>query len=389
MQTCPNCGASMAPTAKFCTKCGTKLAVQEVPVENQQFASSETFENTSVESQNFNESQQEDVAANGFDQQAQYNQQAFDNTDVNNQFDDYQTQAMPEQQDFNQQQNFNQATDYNQNFNQAQDFNNQQNFAQQQYFNNQQNFDQQAYNNQANAYGQPGFNNQFQQPYTKPRNPLADFFNWFVLSLKQPSLIVAGEKWYGFVAFAVSILIYTISLGMLFNTAANSNSNLRSVISATNLDSTTFGLLFKLFLCLAIATMVVVGGTFGITKLTHKDTEDFFTFTNNFAHFTNYTLVINLVLLLVSLVTANSLGFLIFLMILELIIFFNGSFVAYLMDRGNLVKLDRVFGMLLIALLNALVIFLITRIFGEIVVNTIVEFIQQTYSNAISSLLGD
>lgn len=26
MQTCPNCGASLAPTAKFCTKCGTQLS---------------------------------------------------------------------------------------------------------------------------------------------------------------------------------------------------------------------------------------------------------------------------------------------------------------------------------------------------------------------------
>lgn len=135
--------------------------------------------------------------------------------------------------------------------------------------------------------------------------------------------------------------------------------------------------------------MVVVGGTFGITKLTHKDTADFFTFTNNFAHFTNYTLVVNVISLLVSLVTADALGFLMFLVIVDLIIFFNGSFVAYLMDRGNLVSLDRVFGMLLIALLNALVVFLITRIFGEIVVNTIIEFIHQTYSSAISSLLGD
>lgn len=31
MQTCPNCGASLAPTAKFCTKCDTQLAAQKVP----------------------------------------------------------------------------------------------------------------------------------------------------------------------------------------------------------------------------------------------------------------------------------------------------------------------------------------------------------------------
>lgn len=283
MKVCPNCGAQLPSTTKFCVKCGTDVTSVELKEQEQVV----TEEHTS-------EQEQSERQTSGAENNEQIQQQAPQQS---------QTQAQPS--------NFSVG---------------------------------------AKSYWQ-----------------------WLVSSWKSPFKVQNVNKYFGLGTLIGENVVFILSIYIIVNgfvhkasDAANSFVDALSGESSSNYyTNLSFAFFIKMLVFLLLASFLLAGAAYLVRRTFYESKEGFLAYLNRIANYTNVNVIFNAVIFLFAFLSASIAGVsLIFIMISLITTMWSIGLYTSVLTTNLPVKHDRIYGVFLLTIVNAIIISVIMYLGG-------------------------
>lgn len=243
------------------------------------------------------------------------------------------------------------------------------------------------------SQGQPNFNNNRKDAQSNNQNnsrssvdtdqmkqTAASYWKWLVNSWVRPTdTRVPSSKWFGIVSMVLEVFFLIASYYALAQRAINATNNaISSVANSLGMNSNglsinPFGSSVELFFTLILVGAAALSAIYGINCLVYTEKENFFTFINRFAHYTNMLLIVNVLLLLFCMVS-SSFGFVTFLLIASLFFYLLGTSAVILTRNAN-ARFDKIYGVAIVGIIMVIAFTLVTIICGNMISTTLNRFI--------------
>lgn len=181
-------------------------------------------------------------------------------------------------------------------------------------------------------------------------NGFSQYWAWNVAAWKQPTAEVKNEKWYGLVNIAIEIVLFMISCWKMLQNGINTmtsslnNSAAGSFFSnsANQVANQQSGnILGKLFVFLIIAVAIMIALSIAGYAFTYKRHVDVIAYINRVVQYSNYLVIINIIILLLALM-GTGMSAVMFFVFVSILIFTLANVAPVMMDDNN-VK-DKVLG---------------------------------------------
>ena len=216
-----------------------------------------------------------------------------------------------------------------------------------------------------------------------------NYFKWILSSWIHPGEEVEGAKWYGVVTIVAELLVFFGALYRFFHVLVKSifRANLNNVFYIINGGKSSIAELLiylKLFIFSLIATAIIIGGTYLVSRyLVSGKKENFWTYTNRITHYSGINVILTLVILLFGLFGVA--GRTISLLTLFALAIFGIAVLVAVISRSNEEGLDRIYAGIVTALVIGLGFFIFYLLSSEIIMG-IIRFGTQVFMSMMGGL---
>ncbi|GEN49062.1 zinc ribbon domain-containing protein [Ligilactobacillus pobuzihii] len=199
------------------------------------------------------------------------------------------------------------------------------------------------------------------------------YWQWLVNSWKAPFKVQDVNKYFGLgtligenVIFVLSV--YIIVRGFIRKASDAANSFVEafggesSTASYMNLSPAFF---IKMLIFLLLASFLLAGAAYLIKRTFYESKEDFLTFLNRVANYTNLNVIFNVVIFLFAFLSTSIAGVsLIFIIISLIMSMWSLGLYTSVLATNLPVKHDRIYGVFLLTIVNAIIIAVIMYLGG-------------------------
>lgn len=205
------------------------------------------------------------------------------------------------------------------------------------------------------------------------------YWQWLVNSWKAPFKLQDVNKYFGLgtligenVVFVLSIYIIVNGFMRKASNAANAaNSFVESLTggssesSASYYTNLSFAVFIKMLVFLLLASFLLAGAAYLIRRTFYESNENFLTYLNRIANYTNLNVIFNAVIFLFAFLSASIAGVsLIFIMIGLITTMWSIGLYTSVLATNLPVKHDRIYGVFLLTIVNAIIISVIMYLGG-------------------------
>ena len=205
------------------------------------------------------------------------------------------------------------------------------------------------------------------------------YWQWLVNSWKAPFKLQDVNKYFGLgtligenVVFVLSIYIIVNGFMRKASNAANAANRFvesltggSSESSASYYTNLSFAVFIKMLVFLLLASFLLAGAAYLIRRTFYESNENFLTYLNRIANYTNLNVIFNAVIFLFAFLSASIAGVsLIFIMISLITTMWSIGLYTSVLATSLPVKHDRIYGVFLLTIVNAIIISVIMYLGG-------------------------
>lgn len=199
------------------------------------------------------------------------------------------------------------------------------------------------------------------------------YWQWLVNSWKAPFKVQNVNKYFGLGTLIGENVVFILSIYIIVNgfmrKASNAANNFVEALSGesssnyyTNLS---FAVFIKMLVFLLLASFLLAGAAYLVRRTFYESNESFLAYLNRIANYTNLNVIFNAVIFLFAFLSASVAGVsLIFIMISLITTMWSIGLYTSVLATNLPVKHDRIYGVFLLTIVNAIIISVIMYLGG-------------------------